>query len=250
MGKRKTGRADFIDADWPAPANVFAGTTKRSGGISNATYAEFNLGAYVGDEPHAVGRNRCSLRQQLDLPSMPIWLKQVHGVQVATAPSDDEPEADACITNIAGSVCVVLTADCLPVLFASNDGQTVAAAHAGWRGLCAGVLEATLNAFDCPPNQIVAWLGPAISQTAFEVGEEVREQFIAHDPAASASFQANATGRWQADLYALARLRLKNSGVAAVYGGDRCTFTEKTEFFSYRRDGQCGRMASLIYRRT
>lgn len=240
----------FFAANWPAPDNIFAGTTKRSGGASQGVYARLNIGAHVGDDPQSVAENRRQLRNLIDLPNEPNWLQQVHGAAVVTAPcTDAEPEADACIATSPATVCAVLTADCLPVLFTSVDGQTVAAAHAGWRGLSAGILEATVDAFECSPDQIIAWLGPAISQPAFEVGDEVREQFVARHPAAAAAFVANAAGRWQADLYRLARLRLKNCGVIRIFGGDCCTFAQSDEYFSYRRDGQCGRMASLIYRR-
>jgi YfiH family protein len=246
--------AEFIAADWPAPGNITAGTTMRIGGVSHGNYADFNLGAYVADEAAAVAANRQRLGNLLDLPGHPAWLRQVHGVNVVAAPfsdaePDEVPEADASIAVTPGTVCAVLTADCLPVLFVTRDGSAVAAAHAGWRGLCAGVLEATVNAFTCDPEDLYAWLGPAISQEAFEVGNEVREQFLQHDPMAADAFESNSAGRWQADLYQLARQRLRKAGVTDVFGGNRCTYKEKDTFFSYRRDGQCGRMASLIYRR-
>ena len=245
--------AEFIAADWPAPGNIIAGTTQRFGGVSQGTYADFNLGAYVADDADAVAANRHRLGNLLNLPGHPTWLRQVHGVNVVAAPfadsePDSEPEADASIAVMSGTVCAVLTADCLPVLFSARDGSAVAAAHAGWRGLCAGVLEATVSAFSCDPEDLYAWLGPAISQAAFEVGDEVRERFLRHDPMAASAFEPNSAGRWQADLYQLARQRLGNAGVTDVFGGDRCTFTEKDTFFSYRRDGQCGRMATFIYR--
>ncbi len=239
----------FLAADWPVPDNIMAGTTQRTGGVSRGVYAGFNIGAHVGDDPRAVEENRRQLRNLIDLPNEPNWLQQVHGTAIVAAPcTTAEPKADACIATSPGTVCTVLTADCLPVLFASADGQTIAAAHAGWRGLSAGILEATAAAFECPPDQIIAWLGPAISQPAFEVGDEVREQFIKHDPPSAAAFEANAAGRWQADLYGLARRRLNNCGVTRIFGGDCCTFAQSDEYFSYRRDGQCGRMASLIFR--
>lgn len=240
----------FLAADWPVADNIIAGTTQRPGGASTGVYAGFNIGAHVGDDPQSVADNRRQLRNLVDLPNEPNWLQQVHGTVVVTAPcTAAEPAADACIATSPGTVCAVLTADCLPVLFASADGQAVAAAHAGWRGLSAGILEATVEAFECSPDELIAWLGPAISQSAFEVGDEVREQFVARDAGAAAAFAANAAGRWQADLYSLARLRLKNCGVTAIFGGDGCTFSDDADYFSYRRDGQCGRMASLIFRR-
>ena len=244
------GGAGFIDAQWPAPENIVAGSTRRTGGISQTLYTDFNLAAHVADKPAAVAENRRRLRAELDLPTEPGWLRQVHGTGVVTAPfTEAEPEADASIARTPGAVCAVLTADCLPVLFTTRQGDAVAAAHAGWRGLCAGVLETTIDAFACDPRHLYAWLGPAISQTAFEVGDEVREKFLQQDPMAGDDFEKNASGRWQADLYQLARRRLRRAGVDAVFGGDHCTFGEKDSFFSYRRDGQCGRMASLIYRR-
>ncbi|NOX69287.1 MAG: peptidoglycan editing factor PgeF [Gammaproteobacteria bacterium] len=243
-------KSAFLAADWPLSDDIVAGTTLRSGGTSKGGYAGFNLGAHVGDDSRAVADNRRQLHNLLDLPNEPTWLQQVHGTVVVSAPcSDAEPVADACIANSPGTVCAVMTADCLPVLFARIDGQAVAAAHAGWRGLAAGVLEATIDAFECAPDRLVAWLGPAISQSAFEVGDEVHAQFVAQDSAAEASFAINAAGRWQADLYSLAKLRLNRCGVTAIFGGEHCTFTERDDFFSYRRDGQCGRMVSLVFRR-
>ncbi len=190
----------FIDAQWPAPENIVAGSTRRTGGVSQALYADFNLGAHVADKPEAVAENRRRLRAALDLPAEPGWLRQVHGVNVVAAPvTAAEPEADASIARTPGAVCAVLSADCLPVLFATRRGDAVAAAHAGWRGLCAGVLETTIDAFACDPRHLYAWLGPAISQTAFEVGDEVKEEFLRQDPTAVDDFEKNNAGRWQAD---------------------------------------------------
>lgn len=240
----------FLKADWPAPANIVAGTTLRNGGVSEGVYASLNLGAHVGDRALAVGENRQRVAERLRLPGEPYWLRQVHGHRVVRAPfGDAEPEADACLTGETGVVCAVLTADCLPVLFCSADGSAVGAAHAGWRGLSAGVLEAVIAAFDCDPGSLTAWLGPAISQPSFEVGAEVRREFVDHDAAAARHFERNAAGRWQADLYGLARQRLESSGLKAIYGGGRCTYRETDAFYSYRRNGECGRMASLIFRR-
>lgn len=241
--------SDFIAADWPAPSNVIAGTSLRTGGISQGAYASLNLGAHVGDDADAVAENRRRLRQRIRLDVEPAWLRQVHGTAVARAPlAGAEPEADACWTSADNTACVVLTADCLPVLLTTRDGSQLAAAHAGWRGLVGGVLEAVIDAMHTSPDDLLAWLGPAISQPAFEVGEEVREAFVSLDPDAASCFDANARGRWQADLYGLARRRLAFAGVSEVYGGGRCTSRETEAFFSYRRDGVTGRMASLIYR--
>lgn len=242
-------RVEFLAADWPAPEGVIAGTTLRAGGASSGAFASLNLGAHVGDDPDSVAENRRRVHDQLALPGAPQWLRQVHGRDVVDAPlADPEPEADASVTTRAGTVCAVLTADCLPVLLTSRDGAVIAAAHAGWRGLLAGILPAAVAAMRVAPSSLLAWLGPAIAQPAFEVGAEVREGFVAADGETAACFAANARGRWQADLYALARRSLERAGVAAVYGGGRCTHAESAAFFSHRRDGHCGRMASLIYR--
>ena len=240
----------WIPADWPAPDNVVGGTTLRTGGVSAGEFASLNLAAHVGDEPASVAENRQRFRSQYSLPSEPSWLKQVHGISVARGNSvPSTPAADGIVATAAGVVCAVLTADCLPVLLTTADGSTVAAAHAGWRGMSAGILEATVDALEVPSEQILAWLGPAISQPALEVGDEVREQFVNQSEAAEACFSANSRGRWQADLYGLATLRLRDCGVPRVFGGGSCTHTEPERFFSFRRDGRCGRMATFIYRR-
>lgn len=239
----------WIRADWPAPAGITAGTTRRTGGVSKGACVSLNLAAHVGDDERSVQENRRRFATGCRLPRDPEWLTQVHGTTVVEA---GEPQgadgADAVITTSAGRVCAVLTADCLPVLFVSHDGREIAAAHAGWRGLCEGVLEATVAAFESPPSRLMAWFGPAISRRAFEVGGEVRDRFLSRDPNASACFEKNARGRWQADLYGLAALRLEKAGVTRRYGGGRCTFGEPEAFFSYRRDGQCGRMATFVFR--
>ena len=241
--------SDFIAADWPAPPNVIAGTTLRSGGVSQGAWESLNLGIHVGDDPKAVAENRARLRGGFRLDAEPAWLRQVHGTAVARAPlTEAEPEADACWTSAGSTACAVLTADCLPVLLTTRDGSRLAAAHAGWRGLVGGVLEAVIEAMGASPDDLLAWLGPAISQPAFEVGDEVRAAFVALDTDAAAYFEANPRGRWQADLYGLARRRLALAGVSDVHGGGRCTSRETEAFFSYRRDGVTGRMASLIYR--
>ncbi len=240
----------FEHGDWPAPVGIVAGTTTRLGGASRAPYDSLNLGAHVGDDPAAVAVNRGRLSDAQALPSTPVWLRQVHGARVVRAPLEErEPEADACITAESNVICAVMTADCLPVLFAARDGSAVGAAHAGWRGLAAGVLDNTVAAFGCDPATLIAWLGPAISQPAYEVGDEVRRAFVDADPDSAAYFAQNAAERWQADLYGLARHRLAGAGVTDVYGGGRCTLTERETYFSHRRDGPCGRMASLIFRR-
>jgi purine-nucleoside/S-methyl-5'-thioadenosine phosphorylase / adenosine deaminase len=234
--------------DWPAPPAVRAFVTTREGGLSTGPYASLNLGDHVGDEAAAVAANRRLLRTCL--PAEPLWLRQVHGVDVADAgvACVGLPEADAAVARHPGRVCGVLTADCLPVLLCDTSGGVVAAAHAGWRGLLGGVLERTVEAMAVPPEQVLAWLGPAIGPAAFEVGAEVREAFVAEDPCAAAAFQSGVMpGKWWADLPALARQRLARQGVLRVHGGDSCTYRDGRRFFSYRRDGVTGRFGSFIW---
>jgi len=239
---------EWIAADWPAPDGVIAGCSVRQGGVSQGRYASLNLAAHVADDEAAVLENRRRFKAQCGLPAEPRWLSQVHGTKVALEPDPGSlVRADAAFTRESDVVCAVLTADCLPVLFTSNDGSELAAAHAGWRGLNAGVIEATVSEFSVSPGNLLVWLGPAISQTAFEVGDEVRAAFLANDAAAAECFVENQRGRWQADLYALARQRLVRAGIKQVFGGNFCTYAESGRFFSYRRDGECGRMASFIY---
>jgi purine-nucleoside/S-methyl-5'-thioadenosine phosphorylase / adenosine deaminase len=236
--------------EWPAPPSVRAAITTRAGGVSDAPWDSLNLADHVGDDPACVAENRHRLRAQLALPAEPFWLHQVHGCDVADA---DEAvtgtpcAADAAVATRPGSVCAVLTADCLPVLFCSRAGDWVAAAHAGWRGLAAGVLEHAVARAPLPAADLLAWLGPAIGPQAFEVGSEVRAAFLADDADAAACFAPSPAGRWLADLYALARRRLVRCGVGWVGGGGLCTFTDAARFFSFRRDGATGRMASLIW---
>ncbi|WP_145577375.1 purine nucleoside phosphorylase YfiH [Yersinia alsatica] len=238
----------LILPDWPAPANVKACSTTRHGGISEFPYDSLNLGTHVGDIAATVITNRQRLVEQGQLPQMPVWLEQVHGTRVlhldGSAISD--VQADAVYSRVAGQVCAVMTADCLPVLFCSLAGDEVAAAHAGWRGLCAGVLEQTMAQFNAAPSSIIAWLGPAIGPQQFEVGEEVKQAFIDIDTQAAAAFIPAGT-QYLADIYLLARQRLQAVGIHAIYGGDHCTVSEKQQFFSYRRDGITGRMASLVW---
>lgn len=235
----------MILPDWPAPARVHGLMTVRSGGVSQEPWASFNLGDHVGDDPAHVAANRAQLRRQL--PAEPAWLRQVHSARVVEAGRDPNPEADASYSRETGQVCAVLTADCLPVLFCDRAGSVVAAAHAGWRGLADGVLEATVAAMQVAPGEVMAWMGAAIGPQAFEVGDEVRTAFVERHPEAAAAFVPHAPGKWLADIYALARIRLGHAGVDAVYGGGHCTFSEADAFYSYRRDGVTGRMASLIW---
>ena len=238
----------FITPNWPAPANVRAAVTTRSGGVSRASYDSFNLATHVGDDPAAVRENRARLRAALALPAEPAWLKQVHGVAVVDATRGDvEQVADGAYAAQPGTVCAVLTADCLPILLCNRAGTKVAALHAGWRGLAGGVIETGVQALGVPGGDLLAWLGPAIGPASFEVGPEVRAAFVQEDAQATQGFRAARDGKYLADIYRLARLRLRHLGVAAVYGGGFCTLTERARFFSYRRDGATGRTASLIW---
>lgn len=242
---------NWIIPNWSVPAQVRAVCTTRHGGVSVAPFDSLNLGDHVGDDPVAVARNRLIVGDVLQLPTEPLWLQQVHGVEVcAMDVGVCYPQADASFALRNNQVCVVMTADCLPVLFCDKAGTRVAAAHAGWRGLEAGVLEQTVQKLGCAAHDIIAWLGPAIGAQAFEVGAEVRAAFMQHDPAAAVAFQPSATGKWLADIYLLARQRLNAVGVQAIFGGEYCTYSDAQRFFSYRRDGQTGRMASLIWLET
>lgn len=242
----------WIVPDWPAPANIGAAVSTRLGpGVSPPPYDRLNLGLRSGDDLAAVAANRAALAQALALPAAPLWLRQVHGTTVArhAAPGEDEPEADAAVARGAGKVLAILTADCLPVLFASADGSTIAAAHAGWRGLAAGVLENTLAQMAVPAADVMAWLGPAIGAPSYEVGYEVRTAFVSADPPAASAFTPTRPGHALCDLYELARRRLATAGVTRIFGGGFDTFQD-ARFYSYRRDGAAsGRFATLIWTR-
>lgn len=232
--------------DWPAPVNVKTLQTTRKGGASKPPYDHFNLGTHVGDNSLTVARNRMQLAPLL--PSEPVWLNQVHGITVADAGNAScLPEADASISTHRGAVCAVMTADCLPILLCDEKGTVVGAAHAGWRGLCDGVIEATVAAMKVPPSTLMANLGPAIGPSVFEVGAEVRAAFIAKQPQAELAFTPGEAGKWLADIFMLARLRLQAQGINKIYGGGVCTYSDAENYFSYRRDGVTGRMASLIW---
>jgi polyphenol oxidase len=240
---------DWITPDWPAPANVRAIATTRLGGVSAAPYDSLNLATHVGDDPAAVLENRRRLRAALTLAYEPLWLDQVHGTIVVDAAVESAlpPPADASVAMSATRPCVVMTADCLPVLFCDRAGTRVAAAHAGWRGLVHGVLESTVRKLETPPGQLLAWLGPAIEPAAFEVGAEVKEAFTARHAGADRAFVRNERDRWQADLYALAKIELRALGVDAIFGGGETGFAEGSRFYSYRRDGRTGRMATMVW---
>lgn len=267
----------LITPDWPVPPLVRAAFTLRQGGVSAPPFDTLNVGLHTGDASEAVEENRRRIRGALRLPSEPCWLAQAHGAEVVSldgeppmraAPPGDPPRADAAVTRTSGCICVIQVADCMPVLFAARDGTTVGAAHAGWRGLAAGVLQATVRALAIKPSELLVWLGPTIGPQHFEVGDEVRTALLAADGrtdlagavgldaerrldsglgGTAAAFVRNARGRWQCDLYAVARRQLVALGVREVYGGGWCTYDDRARFFSYRRDGRCGRMAALIW---
>lgn len=243
---------DLMVPDWPLPAGVKALFTTRLGGASKGAYASLNLGAHVGDDPLAVQENRRRVRALL--PGTPRWLDQVHGTRVITIGGEDDelspPEADASVTRMKGRPCAVMVADCLPILLCDARGSCVAAAHAGWRGLAAGVIERTVAAMPVDPGQLTAWLGPAIGASAFEVGQDVVDAFASLGPDSRAAFRSlpGRPGKYLADIYALASLRLSAAGIEQVHGGGLCTVSAPDRFFSYRRDGQTGRMAAIIWR--
>lgn len=241
----------LLDIDWDLPPGVRAACTTRSGGVSQPPWDSFNLATHVGDDPAHVTVNRARLREMLELAQEPAWLSQVHGVEVANLDAGVLPEpfiADASVTSTPGVACVVMVADCLPVLFTARDGSRVGAAHAGWRGLAAGVLERTVAAMGVPGAELRAWLGPCISRSHFEVGDDVRDEFLRQDGGAAQCFERNARGRWQADLVALTKRRLSGAGVREFSGGEWCTFADPRRFYSHRLDGTGGRLAALIWR--
>ena len=284
----------WLVPDWPAPANIHAATTLRTGGVSRGTYTSLNPAAHVGDDSDRVRQNRQIIREMLDLPAEPVWLDQIHSNRAVKAANPPYPplqkggrgdlqQADASFTNESGVVCAVMTADCLPLLVCSTDGVQVAAIHAGWRGLLAGVISNTVIAMQIPHNPLhstgsgqafskgeasqlrntdlssplckrgargdfLVWLGPAIGPDCFEVGAEVRDAFLEKSPEFIAAFKEQSNGKWLADIYQLARIELAALGIAKVYGGTSCTVTEHERFYSYRRDTQTGRMATLIWR--
>jgi len=242
--------AEWIVPDWPAPASVSAMSTTRHGGVSTGVYASLNIGTHVGDAEKSVAENRRRLCTELDLHKQPRWLKQTHSAEVSHldgANPRQSTTADAAVTQSSDEVCIIMTADCLPVLFCEYSGQTVAAAHAGWRGMAAGILEATIAAMRTPAEEILAWLGPAIGPEVYEVGDEVRAALVKEQPLAEQAFESSSTGKWLCDLYLLASQRLRRAGIRHIYGGGFCTYTDHERFFSYRRDGECGRMANLIW---
>ena len=246
MADNKRG---FICPQWPAPKRVKAFSSTRIGGVSSAPFASLNLGGHVGDSLEAVTQNRLIFAKQVDMPSSLRWLKQVHGIHTIRLPSSElgDITADASFSKVNKQVCAVMTADCLPLLVCNQQGTQVAACHAGWRGLCDGVIESCIEEFS-DTSDLMVWLGPAIGPNAFEVGAEVRQAFIDKDEAAITAFKPSVNaGKWLANIYQLARQRLTNLGVRQIYGGDCCTYEDDERFFSYRRDKQTGRLASVIW---
>jgi YfiH family protein len=254
---RPTMNADhglsWILPDWPAPPHVKSYMTTRIGGVSQGPYTSLNLGNHVGDDNQHVLQNRARLTSLFNLPSEPIWLNQVHGTRVLQLPlnkssdADSLPQADGSFSRQPNHVCAVMTADCLPVLLCDSQGTVVAAAHAGWRGLAAGVLENTITAMATAPQSLLAWLGPAIGPEAFEVGVDVVTVFTQQHPETRGAFRQISADHWLADIYALARLRLQRAGVTQISGGGFCTYGDADRFYSYRRDKITGRMAALIW---
>lgn len=235
----------FIKPRWPAPSSVKAIQTTRQGGVSRPPYHALNLATHVNDLPKDVAQNRQMLSEYL--PTEPVWLNQIHSTQVVDAATCQCIEdADASFTTQQHVVCVTMTADCLPILLCDQGGTTVAAVHAGWRGLCDGVIEKTIEAMPVVPSQLLAWLGPAIGPSAFEVGNNVRQQFIEKDQQAANAFLPKGD-KWLGNLYLIAEQRLMRSGIQHIYGDVQCTFTNADRFFSYRRDHNTGRMATMIW---
>ena len=239
---------ELIEPDWPAPAHVRAGTTTRLGGVSKGGFESLNLAGHVEDDPQAVAENRRRLVASLRLPGEPFWLTQIHGCHIALGDRDRPGcQADGVYTSRSRVVCAVLTADCLPLLLTDRDGREISAVHAGWRGLASGIIEQAVTRMRAPAKSILAWMGPAIGPAAFEVGDEVRDVFVKQAAEDALAFAAGRPGHWWADIYQLARQRLNRAGVGFISGGDYCTVADRERFFSYRRDGVTGRMASLIW---
>jgi YfiH family protein len=242
--------SEWLVPNWDAPKNIKSIMTSRQGGFSQAPFDSMNLGDHVDDDLATVIRNRASLKQRLRLPNEPLWLTQVHGVTIANADQQQAAnvEADAAVAHKVGSVCAVMTADCLPVLFCNQQGTAIAAAHAGWRGLHKGILEHTAKSLNCPTEEIMAWFGVAIGAAHFEVGSEVRAAFTSVQAKAHAAFMPSTNkGKWLADIYLLARLRLESIGLKNISGGEYCSYTDQQHFYSYRREAKTGRMVSLIW---
>lgn len=239
--------SQLIFPDWPAPANIRAISTTRLGGVSHSPWHQMNLAIHVGDDPRDVQQNRDILMNMAQLPQEPMWLQQVHGCDVFDANNPVSKECDASVSRRCGEICVVMTADCLPLLMTNRQGTVVAAVHAGWKGLASGVIERAIDSMACDAKDILVWLGPAIGPNHFEVGEDVYAAFVDKNTAANSAFVSVSDGKWLCNLYRLARQCLSAYGILSVTGGDLCTYSDAERFFSYRRDGVTGRMASLIW---
>ena len=240
---------EIIKPDWPAPKNIVAFTTTRNGGVSYDGCSSLNLGNRNADSADNIATNRKILRTKMQLPNEPYWINQTHSKIAITIDHHYKiTEADASFTTEIDCICVVNTADCLPLLVCNREGTAVAAIHAGWRSLVSGIIENTLDLFPQAPEEILVWLGPAIGPEVYEVGDEVRDAFLEHDPQAELAFKPSPNDRWLMDMYLLARQRLQKKNITAIYGGEFCTYTQNDQFFSHRRDSKTGRQASLIYR--
>ena len=239
---------NWIVPDWPAPKNIIAISTTRNGGYSLSPYEQLNLGLHVGDDVDLVLKNRQLITDSAQLPEAPRWLEQTHSTDVLTSQNwQTDSVADAMVSQYSHHVCTIMTADCLPILLCDQQGTMVAAIHAGWRGLQAGIIEKTIAHFSCPPSEIMAWFGPAIGPSQFEVGEDVYQQFVGCDPQASSAFQSTDEQHYLANIYHLAKQRLNSNGISAIYGGQFCAVSASQQFFSYRREGVTGRMATMIW---
>ena len=245
MTNSMTNDKHYLMPDWDAPDNIHVAMTLRTGGVSTGDYASLNPATHVNDDPNAVGENRAIIKQLLDLPSEPVWLDQIHSNIVVQADQPVTASADASFTAQSGIVCAVLTADCLPLVFCSKDGEKVAAVHAGWKGLLAGIITNTVKALET--NDLLVWLAPAIGAEKFEVGAEVRELFVGKNPDFAAAFRPYGE-KWLADIYQLARIELNSLDIIDIYGGEFCTVSDSSRFYSYRRDHTTGRMATLIWK--
>lgn len=236
----------WLAADWPAPEHIRAGTTIRTGGTSTDQYSSLNAAMHVGDKPENVIDNRKRIKVLLELPAEPVWLQQIHGNRVVRAECADNLEADASYSNNKNIICAVMTADCLPLLLCSQDGSCIAAVHGGWKGLLTGVIENTVASMR--QNNLLAWMGPAIGPKCFQVGSEVRAAFINKKAEYSSAFNEQKNGKWLADIYHIARITLTTIGITRIYGGEYCTVTDENRFYSYRRDGDTGRMTTMIWK--
>lgn len=248
MQKKNVSSTIWIPANWPAPDHIHAGSTTRNGGYSNAPYASLNLAGHVGDDTATVCHNRQYINTELALPDEPAWLEQVHGNKVIDISSNESrQQVDGAYTSHNGHVCVVLTADCLPLLITDTNGEEIAAIHVGWRGLTNNIISLALNKFTNRTENLLAWTGPYIHAEHYEVGDEVRDACLKTTPGASEAFHPSRTGHWFANLGLLVRMQLAERGLTSVSGGEYCTYRDNDRFYSYRREGTTGRIATMIW---